>query len=114
MAAERVLKPGGRLVVVAFHSLEDRIVKTFLAARSGTERRLAPFARAAADAADFQVLTRRPVVPDDDEVARQSTVALGEIACGRTHRRAAAARCSGALPPAAVDATSCGEDESCD
>ena len=34
-AAERMLKPGGRLVVVTFHSLEDRIVKRFLATRSG-------------------------------------------------------------------------------
>lgn len=35
-AAERALKPGGRLVVVTFHSLEDRIVKKFIADRSGT------------------------------------------------------------------------------
>ncbi|MFU0503079.1 16S rRNA (cytosine(1402)-N(4))-methyltransferase RsmH [Pseudaminobacter sp. NGMCC 1.201702] len=34
-AAERALKPGGRLVVVTFHSLEDRIVKRFIADRSG-------------------------------------------------------------------------------
>jgi 16S rRNA (cytosine1402-N4)-methyltransferase len=35
IAAERVLKPGGRLVIVTFHSLEDRIVKQFLIERSG-------------------------------------------------------------------------------
>jgi 16S rRNA (cytosine1402-N4)-methyltransferase len=68
-AAERVLKPSGRLVVVAFHSLEDRIVKSFLVERSrapaGSRHRpeLAPVP------ASFRLLTRRPETPDDSEIA---------------------------------------------
>jgi 16S rRNA (cytosine1402-N4)-methyltransferase len=68
-AAEAVLAPGGRLVAVAFHSLEDRIVKTFLAERSrrgGTSRHRPEIAQAAAT---FQVLTRRPLVPDEAEMS---------------------------------------------
>jgi 16S rRNA (cytosine1402-N4)-methyltransferase len=69
VAAERVLKPAGRIVVVAFHSLEDRIVKTFLAERSrapaGSRHR--PEIKSAA--ATFRVLTRRPETPDQAEIA---------------------------------------------
>ncbi len=67
-AAERILKPGGRLVVVSFHSLEDRIVKTFLAARSGAERGSRHLPETAALPATFEPTTRRPVVADDAEV----------------------------------------------
>jgi 16S rRNA (cytosine1402-N4)-methyltransferase len=68
-AAERILKPSGRLVVVAFHSLEDRIVKSFLNDRGrgrGTSRHLPA---GAAPAATFRILTRRPIGPDDAEIA---------------------------------------------
>jgi 16S rRNA (cytosine1402-N4)-methyltransferase len=68
-AAERVLKPGGRLVVVAFHSLEDRIVKNFFADRgkaAGGSRHLPELAQAAAS---FQILTKRPVTPDEEEIS---------------------------------------------
>lgn len=57
-AAVACLAPGGRMAVIAFHSLEDRVVKQ-------TWRRLAQ-----ADAATVRLVTRRPVVPGDDEAAR--------------------------------------------
>jgi 16S rRNA (cytosine1402-N4)-methyltransferase len=66
-AAERILKPGGRLVVVSFHSLEDRIVKTFLATRSGSGRGSRHLPETVPAAATFRVLTRRPVTPDEAE-----------------------------------------------
>jgi 16S rRNA (cytosine1402-N4)-methyltransferase len=68
-AAERILKPGGRLVAIAFHSLEDRIIKTFLAERARAARgsRHAPEVTPAAPS--FRVLTRRPIGPDADELA---------------------------------------------
>ena len=55
-AAPRVLKPGGRLVVISFHSLEDRIVKD--AMREGAKDK------------HFRLLTKKPVVASEDEIDR--------------------------------------------
>ena len=69
-AAERVLKPGGKLAVVSFHSLEDRIVKRFFQQRSGSEGQGSRHAPARATRAPaFTLLTRRAIGPDDDELA---------------------------------------------
>lgn len=68
-AAERALKPGGKLAVVTFHSLEDRIVKRFLQIRAGQgghANRYAP--QAQEDAPRFSLTLRRAVAPDEDEM----------------------------------------------
>ena len=69
-AAERALKPGGQLAVVTFHSLEDRVVKRFLLARSGRAAggsRYAPQQDAVEPA--FELRTRKSVGPDEEELA---------------------------------------------
>jgi 16S rRNA (cytosine1402-N4)-methyltransferase len=70
-AAERALKADGRLCVVTFHSLEDRIVKTFLTVRAGKTpggSRHAPPAHAAA-APSFQLLFNGAQGPSGAELA---------------------------------------------
>jgi 16S rRNA (cytosine1402-N4)-methyltransferase len=56
MAAPQVLKPGGRLVVISFHSLEDRMVKDAL--------------RDGAKAGIYNVLTKKPVTAAEEEIDR--------------------------------------------
>lgn len=70
-AAERILKPGGRLAVVTFHSLEDRIVKTYLAERAGRtpggSRHLPQMAAGAP--ASFQLIANKAIAPGEAELA---------------------------------------------
>jgi 16S rRNA (cytosine1402-N4)-methyltransferase len=93
-AAESILKPGGRLAVVSFHSLEDRIVKTFLAERSrspGVSRHRPGIAPAAPT---FRLLTKRPVVPDEAEIAGNPRARSAKLRAGERSE----------APPRALDA----------
>ena len=83
--AENLLAPEGRLLVVSFHSLEDRIVKRFFTERTGRTARPSRHAPPAAEgpAASFLDLTRGGVVPGAAEVdinprARSARLRAGE------------------------------------
>ncbi len=70
-AAERCLRPGGRLVVVTFHSLEDRIVKRFLTERSGKEIRASrhlPEQLVKSKVPSFRIVNPRPLTPSKGEL----------------------------------------------
>jgi 16S rRNA (cytosine1402-N4)-methyltransferase len=95
-AAERVLKPGGRLVVVSFHSLEDRIVKNFLVDRSKAGGGSRHLPEVALDPPSFHVLTKRPVTPDDDEIAANPRARSAKLRAAE--RTAAPAHAAAALP----------------
>ena len=97
MAAERALKPGGLLAVVSFHSVEDRMVKRFLQARGGQAGRANRYApEIEAETPAFEIVTRKAVGPDDDElainprsrsaklrVARRTDAVAGDIDAGQ-------------------------------
>ncbi|SNT61037.1 16S rRNA (cytosine1402-N4)-methyltransferase [Tardiphaga sp. OK246] len=67
-AAERVLKPGGRLSVVSFHSLEDRIVKNFMTERSKTGGGSRHLPEVAQSKPRFSLVNKRPITAGDEEL----------------------------------------------
>jgi 16S rRNA (cytosine1402-N4)-methyltransferase len=88
-AAEQVLKPGGRLAVVTFHSLEDRVVKRFLRSRSGAmpgASRHAPATSASSVLPSFERVAK-PVRPSAAELARNPRARSATL---RVARRTAA------------------------
>lgn len=77
----RVLRPGGRLVVIAYHSLEDRLVKNFM--RSGNfEGRIEKdfYGRTVVP---FEIVTRKAVTPSADEVVRNPRSRSARLRCAR-------------------------------
>lgn len=102
-AAEALLAPGGILVVVSFHSLEDKRVKYFLKTRSGgapRPSRYLPAGEAGAAAPTFDLLTRRPDRPTAAEVARNPRSRSARLRAGR--RTAAPAWTDATLAAAAA------------
>jgi 16S rRNA (cytosine1402-N4)-methyltransferase len=88
LAAERALKPGGRLAIVTFHSLEDRMVKRFLRTRSGSApsgSRHLPQAKTVVEPSFTDV--GRPVRAGEDELARNPRARSATL---RTARRTSA------------------------
>ena len=65
-----VLKPGGRLVVMSYHSLEDRIVKNFLRTGNAEGRVVKDFY--GNSLTPYHIITRKPIVPSDEETESNS------------------------------------------
>lgn len=82
-AAERLLREGGRLVVVTFHSLEDRIVKRFLASRSGRVARPSRHAPPSEEREpSFQLVSRRALTPGAAELGRNPRARSARLRAG--------------------------------
>jgi 16S rRNA (cytosine1402-N4)-methyltransferase len=82
-AALNILRPQGRLVVVSFHSLEDRMVKQFLVGRSTVAPRASRHAPiTAAPKAAFELLTTRPRTPSETETASNPRARSAKLRAG--------------------------------
>ncbi|MDJ0826738.1 MAG: 16S rRNA (cytosine(1402)-N(4))-methyltransferase RsmH [Rhodobacter sp.] len=83
-AAERALTPGGKLAVVTFHSIEDRMAKRFLQQRSGAGGQGSRHAPAQAQTAPaFDILTRRAVTPEPRELAENPRARSAKLRVAR-------------------------------
>lgn len=82
--ASGLLKPGGRLVIVTFHSLEDRIVKQYFAQHSGrgiSQSRLLPFEQAPPIPL-FHCPKPQPIGPGEEEVAQNPRARSAKLRYG--------------------------------
>jgi len=83
IAAEAILAPGGRLVIVTFHSLEDRMVKLFMRARSGLSgggSRHMPEAKKGADPS-FHLPSKKAVEPSAEETQENPRARSARLRC---------------------------------
>lgn len=86
-AAEHLLKPGGRLVVVSFHSLEDRIIKQFMLHRSNRANTISRHSPAALlpdaqeNTATFTLTPKHAITPTEQEVSRNPRARSAKLRC---------------------------------
>ena len=96
-AAEKLLKPGGRLAIVAFHSLEDRRVKNFFNERQGKKIGRSRYLPPEADNSktpSFSVITKRPIRPSEAEEEKNPRARSARL---RVAERTSAAPWSGLI-----------------
>ena len=69
-----LLEVGGRISVISFHSLEDRIVKTMFKQQSTVEQgpKNLPILPGQLESANFKLITRKPILPTDEEMQENS------------------------------------------
>lgn len=65
-AATRCLEPGGRLCVITYHSLEDRLVKSLMREKAASKER-------------FMIITRKPLTPSDEELSRNPSARSAKL-----------------------------------
>lgn len=85
IAAEQSLAEGGSLAVVTFHSLEDRIVKTFFTERSGKSAQPSRHLPASGEQRQpsFSLLSRKAIEPDEAEIAANPRARSARLRAGR-------------------------------
>lgn len=84
VAAEAMLRPGGILAVVSFHSLEDRIVKRFLASRSQIASRPSRHLPIPdGPAPSFELLTRKAIIPEASEASDNARARSAKLRIAR-------------------------------
>jgi 16S rRNA (cytosine1402-N4)-methyltransferase len=76
-----ILKTGGRIVIISYHSLEDRIVKNFFRSRELKIKKYAAVTEPeqATDVPKFKILTKKPLEPTEDEISRNPRVRSAKL-----------------------------------